>query len=330
MATPNMMARYVVEHRYPNYDEDVRKLIHDTVRLKKCTDTSDTVIDAIWHAFSTQFEFLKSDASKTPKKVDLTSDGGLTAQGREAIRSYLEAALQAEADLQDGDDDELRKIYEELTKDVDQKEQTRRMERGNERDRWAFFNEPAANAEFDDWLSRPSWTAPEAVALSLGKNPSVVKPDSLNPYNKVIGSPFGEEFARRLDLFERAVRVGDLKEAMTPRQFAEWALKTKITLPDRVFGLAQKKGSSTEGDGSELDARSQNTFYKILLGVLAAKYGLDLKLAGDETLACVFRDMQSDLDTAGFSISDKTIRNHFSAAREWAIRQGHVKPPVKS
>lgn len=45
-----------------------------------------------------------------------------------------------------------------------------------------FFNQPAANADFGYWSTVEYWTLDETIALLLGKNPEVVKWQTVEPY----------------------------------------------------------------------------------------------------------------------------------------------------
>jgi hypothetical protein len=61
----------------------------------------------------------------------------------------------------------------------------RRLER-EERER--LFILPHANADYDHWSKAAHWTLDEAIALSFGRAPEIVRWDQLQKFNS-LGSP---------------------------------------------------------------------------------------------------------------------------------------------
>jgi hypothetical protein len=98
---------------------------------------------------------------------------------------------------------------------------------------WSFFNRPDAIADFERWRSRLLSPA-QAVALSFGKDPDVVTPESLKPYKRVVTSPFREAFKDRLDLLEAAVAAGELSALVGDLE--QWAVSIGIDLPAALTG----------------------------------------------------------------------------------------------
>ena len=67
----------------------------------------------------------------------------------------------------------------------------------------APVREPNANADIDHWSKAAHWTLDEAIALSLGKAPELVRWERLQSLT-ALGSPFVIQYARRRDLALRA------------------------------------------------------------------------------------------------------------------------------
>lgn len=70
----------------------------------------------------------------------------------------------------------------ELYKELQSIEQESQLYEAYYLDEFRFFNMPQANANFDHYLSRITWTKEEAVALCLGKEPDLVNSNVLNEY----------------------------------------------------------------------------------------------------------------------------------------------------
>ena len=120
-----------------------------------------------------------------------------------------------------------------------------------------FYNKPGASADFDYWIKADFWTLDEAVALLLGKEPSVVNPEAFkreasshftfltsDKPTEPIG--FARTYQRLRALMERA-------EALTgprikPMAVVEWARNTNAAdVPTPLTRLAQPTGQPSTG-----------------------------------------------------------------------------------
>src|SRR4051812_39251051 len=79
-----------------------------------------------------------------------------------------------------------------------------------------FYSKPEATADFGYWAMMPSWTLDEAVALSLGKSPAVVRWENVSP---LVSSSYRlpAEYARRLDLAEAWKEAGKITDPVPTR-----------------------------------------------------------------------------------------------------------------
>jgi hypothetical protein len=120
-----------------------------------------------------------------------------------------------------------------------------------------FYNQPGARADFDFWLKVDLWTAEEAAALILGRDPSVVNPDSLqHELTQSTGLPgmgkpplrakFHVSFDRLRLLISRAPELAEHR--FKPADVAAWAKRVGFVLPVALHALS---ASSVEGDGSD-------------------------------------------------------------------------------
>ncbi len=96
-----------------------------------------------------------------------------------------------------------------------------------------------AIVDFGSWALVPLWTLDEAVALSFGKDPSLVNYSDLedledleedSPFAQK-DSPFAQKYAARYEILSRAVRAGQLSAPLIPGKFVEWALIHEIEIP---------------------------------------------------------------------------------------------------
>jgi len=72
------------------------------------------------------------------------------------------------------------------------KERQELIEKADREEKARFFNRSSANADFSHWSKATYWTLDEAIALSFGKAPEVVKWESVQSLVGV--SPFAFQY----------------------------------------------------------------------------------------------------------------------------------------
>jgi hypothetical protein len=164
------------------------------------------------------------------------------------LRTWIDEAVKYDEYLNSVDDQEYETLYEREFLNAAASEQEKQLYLDRER----FFSGPSARADMGFWITMGAWTAEEAVALSLGKDPRHVTKKSLKKESST--SPFVVEFASRLRLVDRATSLGHLATAIVPQDFAVWAAAKKLTLPADLTDLA---GTLTETSNSEWEGRIQ-------------------------------------------------------------------------
>jgi hypothetical protein len=82
--------------------------------------------------------------------------------------------------------------YEELRVEAERQEKER------------FFNQPRPRADIRHWSKAAHWTLDEAIALSFGKAPEVVKWEKIQPFLQI--SQFAFQYGRVRDLALRALQ----------------------------------------------------------------------------------------------------------------------------
>lgn len=102
------------------------------------------------------------------------------------------------------------------------------------------FNQFGTDADFEHFGKCAFLTVPESVALSLGKDPRFVDWQMVRPF---LGkSIFAFEFAKRMDLIERAVIWHELPVRFTPLQFLTWAHRYKLSIPEAFIQRTFDRG----------------------------------------------------------------------------------------
>jgi hypothetical protein len=123
------------------------------------------------------------------------------------------------------------------------REEKERQERQAKREldeQQRFFNLPSAKADFTHWSKAAHWTLDEAVALSFGKAPEVVKWESVKEYVSI--SPFAVKYGRVRDLALRAKAWGQLYDPVLPGIFLAWARRMEVEVPPELVVQVEARG----------------------------------------------------------------------------------------
>lgn len=221
------------------------------------------------------------------------------------------------------------------------KERTERQEKQEKELQKRFFSDPAATADFDYWAKSSYWKPEEAVALSLGKNPSRINRKILEPYVTIW--PFAKSYMDRLMLVERAKTMGQLWDFNIPGVFLAWADRTKLSVPKELVGAVTALGIQVadwktlydskreEADrlradlaelrsGDDLPAqpredvrpRERESLLKLVIGMAIKGYGYDPKASRSPKV----REIVDDLQALGLSLHDDTIRKYLNEAKD--------------
>ena len=160
-------------------------------------------------------------------------------------------------------------------------EQLAELER-DERER--YFNRDTATAEFAYWAKADSWSLDEATALTLGRDPRVVKWDGVEP--KIRSSKFAQDYAALRELIGRGYGAHRLDEPVEPRRFLKWAAERKIEVDQRLLtefeALEPRPSKVSEAPldtkapvskpAVELPEIAKRSLLKLVLGMAMKKY----------------------------------------------------------
>lgn len=222
--------------------------------------------------------------------------------------------------LRNVDSNELLTLYnEELAK--------------QERER--FYNQRYANADFVHWAKAAHWTVDEAIALSFGKEPSVVTWKEIEKLKNE--TAFAKTFANRRDLALRAVQSKKIGENIPPPLFISWAKELSIELPStlieeaaKISGAAINWQEQYENLKTEYDAlvaqstnalkpestRKSNNVLQALTAIAIDAYGYNPKAEKSNAP----QDIADALTKLGAVGNPKTIRN-------WLREGAELLPP---
>jgi hypothetical protein len=149
---------------------------------------------------------------------------------REALAAYrAELAALSREELIQRYDGEKQREYQQV------------VEKAAREERERIFNLPHANADYGHWSKAAHWTLDEAIALSFGRAPEVVRWDQLQKFTS-LGSPFVAQYARRRDLAMRALAWKQLYDPVLPGIFLAWAKRIDIPVPPELTEAIQKRG----------------------------------------------------------------------------------------
>lgn len=228
-------------------------------------------------------------------------------------------------------DEEINQIYEELANLAADKS-----------DGWAF-QQDKVNIDVDFWSKMPTWTANEAIVITIGKDPRFIKCSYLDKWTKsvvgILGSN-GEEFfdlyVTIKNLVFRAEESGLLVFPTLSLAFIKWIKQFDIDFPQdlaaKVFSyheeqdfkalhqhsISERKYWSEQSENLKLKnkklqqeksdiQRQYNTAAKILTGVANNKFEDDRSK---------ITKIQSALYLEGVSADRKTISEHLDKGNE--------------
>lgn len=110
-----------------------------------------------------------------------------------------------------------------------------------------FFNRPEAEADFDFWSKASYWKIDEAIALSLGKSPQIVKLKVVQVHSMpgtqgLPPSPLAVEYVKRWELAHRAVITKQLHDPVLPTFFLAWARRLELAVPAELTERIERQG----------------------------------------------------------------------------------------
>lgn len=240
---------------------------------------------------------------------------------RESDERYKRAILAYRDQLHEMPFKELQVLYEqELQAKIEQEERQR------------FFSMPNANADFKHWSKAAQWTLDEATALSFGKAPEVVKWASVKDLVNL--SPFATQYAKVLDLAQRAKEQQQLHDPVLPGLFLAWAKRNEFDYPPELEVQIIARGHQIADWKSKYDElkeqfdkerlalqstkekplgpKERQSALKLIIGMAMSGYGYDPL----DKRSPKVREIANDLSLLGISLDTDTVRKWLKEAKE--------------
>jgi hypothetical protein len=165
--------------------------------------------------------------------VDPHPDNFTELRKREHYQAEAAAFIE---ELRDTPSDEVSALVKAERK----KEAEEADERERKQEEARFFNRLSAEADFTHWSKAACWSLEEAVALSFGKDPRIVNWKTIESCQSV--SPFVKRYRDLRDLADRAVRMKQLYDPVTPGFYLGWARRMEITVDPRLVEHVTARG----------------------------------------------------------------------------------------
>ena len=189
-----------------------------------------------------------------------------------------------------------------------------------------FFDQPDAQADLEHWSRAEYWTPDEAVAVSFGKNPSVVNANTLKSYLEK--ASFANEYYLRRDLVDRAIQSGRLPREMPPADFVAWLQERSIPVPRELADcLSAIEATSSRSSTKPLSDTERDSLLKLLLAMSIDKYDYKVGKTRNPATGENRDSINAALERLNLKLTSDTIRKYLKEAEQ---RFGdHLKNPRK-
>lgn len=171
------------------------------------------------------------------------------------------------------------------------------------------FGVEGYSPDYDHWAKMDFWSLEEAVCLSLG-----FKPEAVPSYHFVKDSPYHSLnfFIERMALVKRAPFYQQTRNGeFAPRSFLTWARSKDLDLPAALINaVGVNDAPRRPAMLNSVDKRKYDTVLKVVLGLLAKRYGEDLNSVNRD----MKQEVTSGLERLGLALDPKTIANVLSEA----------------
>lgn len=153
-----------------------------------------------------------------------------------AIEQFNESLAQYRKELAEKSPEELDRVYQEERRRFTAELATKAQREEDQR----YFNQPSAMANYAHWTKCAHWSIDEAIALSVGRDPSALRWETVKSMTHI--SSLAREYAQRRDLAMRAVVWKQLFDPVLPTIFLAWASQYQIAVPPELTEGVQRFG----------------------------------------------------------------------------------------
>ncbi len=282
-----------------------------------------TKADELLAAFRGQFSAEASAiiiGAKNETLDPLTDDtlGDLSEESDRVILTYLRQAEGFSSRIRAKSVDQIKMDYkEEITITRKIKEESK-VAAWLTRDQDSPFNDFDAQADFSLWCRKPVWTANEAAALTLSKNPKKVNAVTMKDYDSSRTSPLCRGFFELLGRIRRARSSGEFHRFIDTEKYVRWATKVGISLPGEM--LTELKVENLPGDSDERQNRVHK-LYLLAIAMAIKHYKYNVKTSRFDY--GYKKRMIGDLAEVRIPIDEDTVTEILIKARTWMEVKEH-------
>lgn len=218
-------------------------------------------------------------------------------------------------------------------------------------------NQIFSKADFSYWSKLSRWKRDEAILLSLGKEPRVVRLADLE--NAAPFDPLRKAVRERREMLERAIRSTQLRDPMLPARFLGWAERIGLELPVELTSSvkliveasqrpsseadtlkaelealradldaahrelathraqAAQHAGKSKSEGRDLSVRERTSLIKLVIGMAIGGYGHTPHSIRSPTVSSIV----SDLATNGIPLDEDTVRKYLHEGRDLLPRE---------
>lgn len=319
------LVRELLKIRYPHYNGAVRRALRPYIQDALADKTeADELLAAFRRQFSAEASAIIIGA-KNETLDPLTDDtlGDLSEESDQAILTYLRQDEEFSSQIRAKSVDQIKIDYKE---EITRKRRIRKESKVAAwltRDQDSTFNDFDAQADFSLWCRKPVWTANEAAALTLSKNPKKVNEVTMKNYDSSRTSPLCRGFFELLGRIRRARSSGEFDRFIDTEKYVRWATKVGISLPGEM--LTELKAENLPGDTDE----HQNRVHKLyLLAIAMAVKHYRYNIKTDKFDYGYKKRMIGDLVSVHIPIDEDTVTEILIKARTWMEAKEH--PALRS
>jgi len=310
-----MRMNFLMRHKYPAASDDLQIALFKHASERPLGAEDSDIVDQLIEQFDLNVGDVTPGIGKNENRATL-----------EETRQWLNGICELRDLLENARPREIARLYDEASRPARDK---RRLDQ-IDADKDDFFSEQAASEGIDPWLALPAWKVEEAVALTLGKNPTIVNRQTLG--KNIKDSPFRKEFVRRVNVVKRAIAAGILVKPLRPEKFMAWARgQQAFDLDGSPLQRGANEGGLKKKDAipeKRLHSAIENTLRKMVLGMAVKHYGLSL--IPEENLGSeAWTRISDDLASVGIELHSDSVNTHFYESLEKARSRAGDSPDGK-
>lgn len=183
---------------------------------------------------------------------------------------------------------------------------------------WAAgFNVESHRAEFEHWVRLDHWELDDAVALSVGFEPTTLQLDSV--VKEHVSKEVFQFIVRRRHLIENKFFKFGKNQVFkpSPEEFCQWACDVKLEIPTKLIdavnairGTKVRSFKQSSYIPPKIENREKASMLKLIIGMAVRGYGYDI----NSQRSPIPNQISTDLELLGIPLHADTIRSYLREA----------------